>query len=384
MSTDAYQRAAAREAKYWSPFAYSFMFTAPEVSDRFIIFGLYANSLNNQIGYLVQVEETELVNIVNSYNKKIAELNAQQVMVLNDIMTKQYLAAIEKQVHDNKLITMQENINSDAAEWDAKIAALSVDQAALTTQAAHVTSEILKTNARIQELQALIAVEQCNASEVDVEIAQKQLQSAKVDVDIMNAHNEIIKYQLDIVNAAIELIGVQESTANTNIRKEEMERAISRTAIIDGELTVEKARTDAMKEEETAADNRKQVAEKQLDVIDAEIAIVKATIKHENLMETAKELEMTTEDTNRRTAIKDHQNVATFNNTVKADSVTLEQNAATAQRTTQESFDADKANVILAGNTAAQTITNAEIAAAKTMATASITTKLTHTIQKKG
>ena len=384
MSTNAYQRASSRESKYWSPFNYSFMFTAPEVSDRIIIFGLYANALNNQIGYLMQVEETDLINIVNSYNEKISELDAQQVMVLNDIVTKQYMAAIEKQVHDNKLVTMQANINSDALEWDAKIAALSVDQAALTTQAAHVASETLKTDARIQELEALIAAEVYNASEVDIEIAQKQLQSAKIDVEILNAANEILKYQLDIVNAAIELIGVQESAANIKVRILEMERAIARTTIIQGDLTVEQKRTEVSASEKEVAIKRTEVAILKLGEPDHDLAYYRAMEAHDTSITTARTLELTTEDTNRRNAIQDRENVAAFNNQTREDAVVLENTTAIAQRATQVSSDLDRQNVTFAGNQATLTVSNADIAAAHTMATASITTTLTHTIQKKG
>jgi len=384
MSINAYQRAAAREAKYWSPFNYSFMFTAPEVSDRVIIFGLYANSLNNQSGYLVQVEETELVNIVNSYNEKIAELNAQQVMVLNDIITKQYLAKIEKQVHDNKLITMQANIDSDSAEWDAKIAALSVDRAALTTQAAHVASETLKTNAKIQELQALIAAEAYNASEVDIEIAQKQLQSARVDVDIMNAHNEILKYQIDIVNAAIELIGVQESTANTQIRIQEMERAISRTDILDSDLRIEQKKSaNALLEEDLAASRSTLADNKQLE-IDDEVTFYKALKLAEPILLTAKQLDQTTEKTNRENAIADHAKVEAFNNTVRSDAVTLAQSEHTILAQETIGIEANQMSVMLAESTMQLNINDARLAAAAKMATAEVITKLTHTIQKKG
>src|SRR5574344_336557 len=186
MSTDAYQRNQNRETFLFNPFTYSFPFSSLQTDARTTVFGLYSNSYVNGQGYLIAIEAQELANVLADYNEKIARLSYEEQTILADIVTKRYLANIDKLIHDNKMVTYNLKIAAEEAEWDAKVAALSADQAALTTLAAKVASETDKTNARIQELQAMTQIESYNQSAMDIEIAEKELELSKEDLKILD------------------------------------------------------------------------------------------------------------------------------------------------------------------------------------------------------
>ena len=123
MSLDAYNRNTQRESLTWRPFAFSFPFNSNQTTDRIIIYGLYSNSYLNQQQYLVAVEAVELTNLLNDYNIKIAGLTTDQQVVVADIVSKRYLAGIDKLIHDQKMVTKQSEIDAENLIWDAKIAA---------------------------------------------------------------------------------------------------------------------------------------------------------------------------------------------------------------------------------------------------------------------
>ena len=94
MSIEAYGRAMVRELTLWDPFNYSFPFDVNQLSDRAIVYGLYADAYINGHEYLTEVEAVELANLLNDYNAKLAELTTQQQVVLKDIVSKRYLAGV--------------------------------------------------------------------------------------------------------------------------------------------------------------------------------------------------------------------------------------------------------------------------------------------------
>jgi len=133
MSDEARSRHATREARIWKPFSYSFPFTSTETEERIVIFGLYANTYLNGQSYLKQIEDAELENLLTDYNTRISGLTVQGQIVVADIVSKRYLAGIDKLIHDQKMETGREKIATDSAIADAKYAALESDRAALGT-----------------------------------------------------------------------------------------------------------------------------------------------------------------------------------------------------------------------------------------------------------
>ena len=382
MSSDAYQRAINREAKIWTPFSHSFPYSSEQADERVIVFGLYSSIYNNGYNYLIAVESQDLLNIVNDYNDKISKLTYEKQNVLNDIVTKRYLANIDKLIHDNKMITYSQKITAEEAEWTAKVAALSADESELTTLATKVSTEVAKTNARIAELQASISIESINQDEVDIEIAQKEIESAKKDLQILEAANDILKIQTNIVNAAMDLIEIDLRALNIGIQTKELERSIAKTAILESNLDVEQAQTDLAEAEADVLAARLAVAEKRTDITRQELDMYEEMVDHANDTLANKIVLMNAEQTRKISALDDRKDATLFDISKKRDAANFDYTSATNNHDAQEDVDEDRVGVLGYRTWAAQTIDTATINAAITAAETEITTQLTHMIQK--
>jgi hypothetical protein len=383
MSNEAFSRSQAREAKFWTPFIYSFPLSGEQTADRIIIYGLYSTSYNNQHGYLMAIEGAELLNLLNDYNAKIADLTTQQQNVIADIVTKRYLAGVDKLIHDEKMITKAQAISAEDAEWTAKIAALKSDRASLLTLAERVTSETAKTNARISELQTQIKTEGYNRSEVDIEILNKKKQLAKADIEILDAANAVLKMQLEVVNAGLDLVNVDLQTAKTRNEIESTLRSIARTDLLKSELTVEKAQTEVAEAESDLITARAAITAKKVEIAEKEVNLYKDMVANEAAILSKKLSQLAAEQARRIAAINSRTASALFNTSLKQDAVDFEAATVSKASTLQVALDKDKLELIGYQEWAAKAIDTATIAAAVTAAKAVIATELTHLIQKK-
>jgi len=384
MSGEAYARSQSRESKFWTPFIHSFPFSSEQIADRIIIYGLYSTSYKNQHGYLTEIEGAELLNLLTDYNVKIADLTTQQQNVVADIVTKRYLAGIDKLIHDGKMITKAQAISAEEAEWTAKIAALESDRASLLTLAAKVTADTAKTNARIAELQAYIAAESYHRSEVDIEILNKEIQSAKADIEILDAANAVLKMQLDVVNAGLELVNVDLQTAKTRNEIESMRRSIARTGLLESELIVEQAQTEVAEAEGDLTAARAAIIVKKVEIAGKEVELYEGMVANEISILNKKLLELEAEQARRIAAINDKTASALFNSTLKKDAADFDAVTVSKAATLQVGLDTDKTEVIGYQEWSAKAIDTAQIAAAVTAAKSVIATQLTHLIQKAG
>ena len=382
MGTDAYQRAAAREAKFWGPFTYSLAFTASQTTDRVVIFGLYANAYNNQHGYLVEVEAAELLNLLNEYNVKMSNLTAQEQIATTEIVAKRYLAAIDRNIHDEKMITKTQEVLAENAEWDAKIDALEADRAAIETLATKVTAETDKTAARIAELQAYIETESYSLDAVDIESTEKEIQSARVDVQILDAANAVLKIQMDIVNAGLELIDTDLKIARTKVDLEGVKRDIARTSIVEKELDVAIANTAAAEAGKDVYASRVAIAEKHLEAAGKDVDLYESLVSHEEEIGPKRVGELEAEQARRITGISDHENNAVFTQTVKKDAADFDLQTAENKGEAQETVDANKVSVMANQVVDNQTRNMAATTAAYTLSQADIATTLSHYIKK--
>lgn len=382
MSNDALNRQIARESLTWRPFAFSFPFNSKQTETRIIIYGLYSNSYLNQQTYLVEIEAVELSNLLIDYNIKIAELTAQQQIVVADIVSKRYLASIDVFIHDQKMVTKQNEINAENLIWDAKMAALASDQAALTTLDAKVQIEILKTNVRIAELEAYLGVETYNLSEVDIQIAEKEIQAAKIDIDKLNTADEVLKIQIGIVNKAIQLVEVDLQIARTRIDIANMDRDIAKIGLRAVDLTVEQMKTSIEQAEEPVAVAKTALAQTKIAEVQAEVDFVtgpltaqaqanlnskmnlldiKQEVKENSLSQWLQEKELSLDN-----KINTSNQEVTFSGLDKAQQELLDaQTISVLDRTVS-----DKSSEVYAA-----------IAAATRMSTANIATALTHRIK---
>lgn len=381
MSTDAYNRANNRESKLWTPFIYSFPFSTEQTADRVIVYGLYSNA--NGIGYLAQIEASELVNMLASYNSRMSELTAAQQNAVAEITSRRYLAGIDKLIHDAKLETKTQGIAAEDEMWTAKIAALDADRAALTTLAARVTSETAKVSARITELEAYIAIEGINLSEVDIEILNKTIQLAKIDLEMLGAANDVLRLQLEVIKKGMELVEVDLQVARMKNDTEGVRRQIARTDLLESELTVEQAQSDAAEVEKELYVARTALAAQKLAAAEKESTLYESLVSHETQIGAKRITNMAAEQARRLASIADRENLSLYADDVKKSAADFDATTATNSKTTQATIDSDTVSSDRTRVSAHRLVDAADIEAAETMMKAHIATTLEHFIQKK-
>jgi hypothetical protein len=382
MSDEAFARAIARESKIWGPFNYSFPFDSNQTADRITIFGLYANAYLNGHKYLNEIEDEELANLLTDYNSKIAELTTQQQIVVADIVSKRYLAGVDKLIHDQKMITKQAEIDNEDALMDAKIAALAADRVALSTMAAKVSAETTKNEARITELEAYIEQEGINLSLADIEIAEKEIALAKLGNEKLNTENEILKIQIETVETAQELLEIDLKISKLLVEIAQTDREIAKIGLLDSELQLEQAKTDLEESGIPLSSARIDLARAKYTDANAELAYINSLINIESTLLTKKMELMDSKQTVRMNEIDLRSALREMENDKQSDLSDAEITEATLDQASQVVIDGAHIEAIEAGGSAAWDITYAKIQAAIKKAAAAITTQLTHTIKK--
>lgn len=384
MSDEARARHATREVRIWRPFACSFPFTSTETEERIVIFGLYANTYLNGQSYLKQIEDAELENLLTDYNTRISGLTVQGQIVVADIVSKRYLAGIDKLIHDQKMETGREKIATDSAIADAKYAALESDRAALETMAAKVAAEIQKNNARITELEAQISIEGINYTLVEQDIAEKELQSLRIDNRKLDVANEIIRIQIQTVRTATELLDIEVQKARTEINISDTERAIAKIGLLADDLIIEKAQTAIIESEIPVSKSRVTLAQAKYDDADAELTYIQTTLMdNEDTIRRNKEDLLTLRANIKESALDRSEREKLLANKNRRDLYDLEKDLATDDKINQVDIDTNiTIPKIEAGAVNDWSRANAAIEVAEKVAKAEIATQLTHVIQK--
>ncbi len=379
----AFDRSIARESKIWTPFIYSFPFDATQTTDRATIFGLYSSAYLNRNKYLLEIETEDLANLLADYNAKMADLTNQEAIVVANIVSRRYVETIEKTIHDKKMETKQLGIEADEDIWDAKVAALASDTAALATMAERVSSETQKTAAKITEIETYIEIEGIRLSEADIEIAEKEIQSSKVDLQKLGVTNDVLKIQIDTVKAAQELIDVDLRIARTKVDGAQIDRNINSIDLLDSELSIEQGRTQIAEAERDVAEARVTLAQDRTAEVQAEIDYHTRTLTEQAEERTAKKIELMDLRQvgldNNLTMRRSEKDLA---NELREDEVDAELNMAVDDAATQVEVDGNKTTVATQRGFNISAEVEAKKTAANIMATASIGTTLTHTIMK--
>jgi hypothetical protein len=111
-----------------------------------VIYGLYSGLHFNTNKYLYQTEAVSLAALVADYTQKLAALTQQEQIAVMEITSKRYLATLDKIMHDEKMVTKEQGLQSEDDMATTKLAALETDRVALGTMSAKVTAEIEKQN----------------------------------------------------------------------------------------------------------------------------------------------------------------------------------------------------------------------------------------------
>lgn len=383
MTTQAYERAVSREGEVWIPFVYSFPFAAAQTTERNTIYGLYSGAYLNLHGYLAEIEAAELTNLLADYNAKIADLTTQETNLVADIVSKRYLANIDKLIHDEKMATKSAGIAADDEMWTAKIAALSADQAALETLAAKVTVETEKTAAKITELEAYIEIEGIKLSEVDIEIAEKEIQSSKVDIETLNAANAVLKIQADTVTAAAQLVEVDLQKARTKTDIAHTDANIAKIDLLDNELTREQAQTTIMEGDRDIASAKADLAVSKSDAMDSELEFYETTLPEQSETDKGSKLEsMNQKDAFRRDALDQRKDEKDLSRDGRRNESALGITFADQDAIDQDAIDAEKVTNMGWKLSDRLAMVEATVAVAEELAMAEITTTLNHYVKK--
>lgn len=381
MSTAAYNRAIARETNIWKPFIYSFPFLPEQIEDRDIMYSLYSSSYLNQNTYLLEIETQDLSNLLNDYNTKLAEISNEQQIVIMDIVSKRYLAQVDKNIHDQKMITKQEQIAAENTMWDAKFAALAADRAALDTLNTQVATAIIKTNAKITELTTYIEIEGINLSQVDIEIAEKEISSSKVDIEILNAANEVLRLQLSTIEAAIKLVDVDLQIAGTKKDIAGVELQREKIGLLPIDLTVAQAQTAIANAQLPIAAGRVALSMAKSTEVDKELTFTGTTLMQEEATNLLNQESLLSQ----RQIIRENellknleQRQTEFNNRVAASQ--LEPTFATADQTNKAAIDAQSISTKELEYALFVNKVNAALEVAETLSKAKIASTLIHTI----
>lgn len=179
----AFDRSIARESKIWTPFIYSFPFEATQITDRATIFGLYSSAYLNRNKYLLEIETEDLANLLDDYNSKMADLTNQEAIVVQNIVSRRYIASIDTVIHDLNLATQSSQNDAKSNEWDAKFDALSVDEAELSTLATKAADAIAEHQARLAALDVDRAALNTLTSKVTSETLEYQARLSALSAD---------------------------------------------------------------------------------------------------------------------------------------------------------------------------------------------------------
>jgi hypothetical protein len=383
MSTEAYNRSIAREAKVWTPFAYSFPFDTAQTTERTTIFGLYSSAYLNRNKYLLEFETEDLANMLADYNLKIADLTQQETIILNDIVSRRYLASIDSIINDQKLATKEAKIEADEALWDAKTDALATDAAALETMAVKVATETEKTAARISEIQSYIEMESVHLDMADIEIAEKEIQSAKVDIQKLDTQNQVLKIQLETVRAAQELVDVAMKISRTKVDIAEVEKASNKIDLLASELTIEQARTDIAEAEIPVAQSKALLAVSKTDEIQAEVDYLATLGTQAGTAYQNKINLMNTRNAGNTDIITMRRQAVNLDNSNKLSLSGLDKTFTNNASILQVQLDAAKITTMGGHAWNVSQMASNEVANEKIKAAAIIGTTLTHTIMKR-
>ena len=387
----------ARENSIWPIFKTAGAYSAIEDRERTILFSLYSYGYINTGNYVLAVTDIEAAKILLDYDTKIAGIVNDELVVIAGIAAKRFITLnIDALMAANKLEDKRQKILADIDMWDAKMRSLDADRAALVTLLAKITAEEKKIAARIQELEALIQLEIAQLAEVDIAITEKQLSLAKTqiqlaskdidisrkDIAILQVANEIATLELRTVEASLELADVDMKVARTQLDVAQTENQIVKAGFTETELEVEKARVAVDRAELEMFTSKAALAELAVDLINKEVADAILALSDEAVIQTTKVRVAAARQTEHEQSIAYTTEKTVFSLLERIAAANLELDIVSTGNTLQDLLDKNKMIVHDMAEYAARTAMDAALTAATTMAMATISSELVHTIKK--
>lgn len=234
-----YERGVAREAAIWGVFQYNGPFSSEQSDNRTTIFGLYANTYLHGHNYLSEIEAEDLQKLVDAYNANIAKLTNDEAMLVLEIAAKRYEETIKNQIHADQMETYQDKIDALNDEYDAKLAALDADQAAINTMIKRISIQQQKMNQRVRELEIQEQTEEANQSMADLEVTREELRSARADLELIESGLRALDIQLAITNTRIDYSNTELQITEAENEEEEIDLRTTETGIQEAGVDVD-------------------------------------------------------------------------------------------------------------------------------------------------
>ena len=378
MTEEIYNRATIRERVIW-PF---FLYGMPGIeSTKTIVFGLYANTYLLGYNYLKDIEAEELQRLVDVYDSNMSELDMAEQSLVLEIASKKYLKTIEIQIKDDALTTKTQQLSADEQEYNAKLAALSVDQEALDTKRAQIELARDRAELKNEDLEAKIQLEKLAQNYVAVEILQKQLEAARAELRVLITALRGLEIQIDIANVSLQITQAELSKSQIDADIAGIDARIAAQNLSPKRLEVDQAEFEAMQYEiNNVAAKKIKLIEAKGDLIEDETGNIEDLKSKESVIKIAQ----IGEENARKASI-----LAGLNDRESMSEVEKEQNEfddeliidiASNRKVSRLSTANKRTDLSTARTRAASTRKRAAIDAAETMATANITSTLTHEI----
>ena len=381
MSIDAFNRAMVRELTL-RPFTSNNLFlNADDRAERAIILGLYAGVYKHGHNYLAVIEAEQLQAVIDEFTQNMAQLSNESAKLVLEMAAKRYLASIDQQIFDEKILTKQGSLDAENQKWDSRIAALSADREALETlRQRTVLSEAQAVN-RVNEISAQVLNEQYTQSELDNEELKQRLEVSKAELRILQSANRGLEIQAQINDAAFQLFAVDADIAGLNAQVAGTLADIARNQRVEEELTIERQKNSNLEyeiAEETQAKLAGILSHERL--IQDEIDSV-ADFERQEALEQAEKLNgLNVDHTSKQKSIELSQEESLFRSNMRVRAHANDVAFVTQNKLTAEKKDADETILIKNRIWAKDKVVDASIEAAQFIAEANITTSLLHKI----
>lgn len=378
MSEAIYNRAMVREKAIWP----SFLYGMPGVeSTKVIVFGLYANTYLLGHNYLEDIETEELQRLVDVYNSNMVGLAADEQSLVLEIASKRYLKIIEIQIKNNALVTKTQQLNADEQEYNAKLAALDVDQEALNTKRIQIELERDRAELKNRDLEARIKLEELAQDYVAVEISQKQLEAARAELRVLITALKGLEIQVSIANISLQITQAEVSKSQIDADIAGIDARIASKNLSSKRLEIDQAELDAMQYEvDNVVAQRVELIGAKGDIIENETGNVESLELKEGEIETAQTSEQNARKASAIAGFDDKKSMSEVEKDQSDHDDDLDIEIAGERKVSHSATTTKRTDIPRARTGAAATRKSAAIAAAKTMATANITSTLTHEI----
>lgn len=378
MSEGIYNRARVREGTIWP----SFLYGIPGVEDaKTVVFGLYANSYLLGHNYLEEIETEELQRLVDVYESNMSELDMREQSLVLEIAAKRYTKTIELQIKNNALLTKEKKLDADEQDYEARLAALDVDQKALNTKQVQIELARDRAELKNKELEARIQLEELAQEYAAVEISQKELEAGKVELDILVAALKALEIQSDISNVSLQITKAEISKSQTEAELAGIEARIADQELMPTRLEIDQAVFDAMEYEvENVADKKVELIEAKGESIDDETTRAEELEDKEADVLATQDGEQDAQRENTLSGFDDRDSMALLEQEQSEYNDALSIEIAEDRKESKTSLATKRTDLPVARKSAASTAYSAAVDAAETLALADITNTLTHEI----